>query len=62
MPGSAVPDAQNQLAYLTTVTAAAYLRMGEVARARSLLQAQLGRIRRSGQFDLALRDLLALTR
>ncbi len=60
--GPQTPDAENQLAYLTTVTAAAYLHMGQVAAARGLLQAQLGRIRHSGQFDLALRDLLAQTR
>jgi hypothetical protein len=50
------------LAYLTTATAAAYIRMGEMAQARSLLQAQWGRIDHAGQFDLALRELLALTR
>jgi hypothetical protein len=58
------PDASNsedELAYLTTVTAAAYVHMGRIAEARSQLQAQLGRIRHSGQFDLALRDLMALT-
>jgi hypothetical protein len=60
--GPQTPDAENQLAYLTTVTAAAYLRLGEVAGARGLLQAQVGRIRHPGQFDLALRDLLAQTR
>jgi hypothetical protein len=49
-------------AYLTTVTAAALVRLGERARARELLQAQWSRFDHAGQFDLALRELLALTR
>jgi hypothetical protein len=56
------PTAEDDLAYLTTVTAAAYVRMGEIAQARSLLQAQWRRFNHAGQFDLALRELLALTR
>jgi predicted membrane-bound spermidine synthase len=60
--GAQTPQSENELAYLTTVTAAAYLHLGQVDGARNLLQAQLGRIRQAGQFDLALRDLLALTR
>jgi spermidine synthase len=52
----------NDLAYLTTVTAAAYVGMGARAQARSLLQAQRGRFKHAGQFDLVLRDLEALTR
>ena len=58
------PDRSNseeELAYLTTVTAAAYVRMGEIAQARSLLQAQWRRFNHAGQFNLALRDLQALT-
>jgi predicted membrane-bound spermidine synthase len=58
----AQPDSEDQLAYLTTVTAAAYVHLGQIAQARSLLQAQMGRITHPGQFDLALRDLAALTR
>jgi len=54
-------NAEDELAYLTTVTAAAYVRMGEIAQARNLLQAQWRRFNHAGQFDLALRDLLALT-
>jgi hypothetical protein len=50
------------LAYLTTVTAAAYVKMGERAQAQSLLRIQWSRIDHAGQFDLALRDLRALTR
>jgi hypothetical protein len=36
--------------------------MGQIAQARELLQAQWGRYNHAGQFDLALGDLLALTR
>jgi spermidine synthase len=60
--GPQTPDSEQELAYLTTVTAAAYLHLGQIAAARSLLDAQLGRIGHAGQFDLALRDLVALTR
>jgi hypothetical protein len=60
--GAQPPDSEDQLAYLTTVTAAAYLHLGQIAQARSLLHAQLGRIMHPGQFDLALRELAALTR
>jgi spermidine synthase len=49
------------LAYLTTVTAAAYVKMGEREQAHGLLQAQWPRFDHAGQFDLALRDLRALT-
>ena len=54
-------NSEIDLAYLTTVTAAAYVRMGEVAQARSLLQAQSRRFIHGGQFTLALRELVALT-
>jgi predicted membrane-bound spermidine synthase len=50
------------LAYLTTVTAAAYIRMGEIEQARNLLQAQWRSFNHAGQFDFALRELQALTR
>jgi hypothetical protein len=36
--------------------------MGEIAQARNLLQAQSRRFSHADQFDLALSDLLALTR
>jgi predicted membrane-bound spermidine synthase len=55
------PTSEDDLSYLTTVTAAAYVRLGEDDRAHSLLQAQWPRLKHAGQFDLALRDLLALT-
>ncbi len=60
--GSPPSNSQDDLAYLTTVIAAAHVRMGEIAQARRLLQAQWPRLSHTGEFDLALRDLLALTR
>jgi spermidine synthase len=54
-------NSADEVAYLTTVTAAAQVRMGELAQARSLLQAQLPRFNHAGQFNLALRELAALT-
>ena len=59
--GSQTSASEDDLAYLTSVTAAAYVRMGEIPQARSLLVAQWNRFNHAGQFDLALRDLLALT-
>src|ERR1700733_6774351 len=50
----------DDVAYLTTVSAAAYLRMGVPAQARKLLQEQWPRLNHTGKFDLALRELLAL--
>ena len=48
-------------AYLTTVTAAAYVRMSNTAQAWELLQIERRRFDHSGQFELALRDLDALS-
>ena len=59
--GSHPSNSDDDLAYLTTVTAAAEVRMGEIAQARSLLQAQRPRLNHPGQFDLPLRELAALT-
>jgi len=58
-PVSAHSD--GDLAYLTTVTAAAYLRMGDTVQARDLLRAQRLRFDHAGQFALALRDLDAIS-
>ncbi len=52
----------SELAYLTTVTAAADVGMGEDARAQALLRAQWGRFDHAGPFDFALRELRAMTR
>jgi predicted membrane-bound spermidine synthase len=50
-----------ELSYLTTVTAAAYVRMGEIEQARSVLQAQWFQFNHTGKFEFALRELHALT-
>jgi hypothetical protein len=61
--GAAItPRSDHELAYLTTITAAAYVRMGEKDQARGLLQAQERSFPYAGPFEFALRDLLALTR
>jgi len=59
--GQPSANSAEELAYLSTVTAAAYVRMGEPEQARNLLQAQLHRFNQAGQFDFALRELVALT-
>jgi spermidine synthase len=53
---------EDDVAYLTTVTVTACVRMGDITQARSLLQANWRRFNHAGRFELALRDLLALTR
>jgi hypothetical protein len=58
-PRSAESD--RELAYLTTVTAAADVGMGEGARARALLQAEWNRFDHTGPFDFPLRELRAMT-
>jgi predicted membrane-bound spermidine synthase len=52
----------DDLAYLTTVTAAAYVRMGQIAQARNLLQLRSTGYNSVGRFDLPIRELAALTR
>lgn len=54
-------DSDSERAYLTTVTAAADVSMGEDARAQTLLRSQWSRFDHSGQFAFALRALQALT-
>ena len=51
----------SELAYLTTVTAAADVGMGQSDRAHALLRAQWRRFDHAGQFDFALRELRAMT-
>jgi spermidine synthase len=60
--GSASSKSNQELALLTTVTAAALVGMRDNAQAGELLQAQWNRFDHAGTFDLALRELLALTR
>jgi predicted membrane-bound spermidine synthase len=55
-------DSSSELAYLTTITAAADISMGQSAQAQTLLRAQSDRFDHAGQFDFALRELNALTR
>jgi spermidine synthase len=54
-------NSPDDLAYLTTVIAAANVRMGKIGEARNILRAQWGRLNHAGQFGFALRELAALT-
>jgi predicted membrane-bound spermidine synthase len=58
-PGVARSD--GDVAYLTTVTAAALVNLGRYAEANALLQDQWSRFNHASPFEFALRDLLALT-
>jgi spermidine synthase len=51
---------RDDLTYLTTVMASAYLRMGEMPQARTLLAAQWDRLDHAGELSLSLRELQAL--
>jgi hypothetical protein len=53
---------KDELTYLATVMAAAYIRMGEASQASNLLAAQSDRLDFGGAFSLALRELFALAR
>ncbi|MGA2777907.1 MAG: spermidine synthase [Steroidobacteraceae bacterium] len=55
------PNSGSDLAYLTTITAAAYVHMGQIAQAHSLLEEQLKRFDHSGPFWFPLLELQALT-
>ncbi len=59
-PPSGLP--KDELTYLATVMAAAYIRMGEASQASNLLAAQSNRLDFGGAFSLALRELFALAR
>jgi spermidine synthase len=59
--GSPVPISQGDLAYLTTITAAAYIQMGQFAQARSLLEEQSKKLDRSDSYWFPLLSLLALS-
>jgi spermidine synthase len=52
----------DDVAYLTTVSVAAYVHLGDIPQARGLLKAEWPRIDHTGRFEFALRDLRALTR
>ena len=49
------------VAYLTTIAAAAYVNLGDDGRAHAFLQNQWSRFNHAGPFEFALRDLRALT-
>jgi hypothetical protein len=54
------PISEADLGYLTTVTAAAYIHMGQIEQAHSLLTEQLSRLDHSGEYHFPLLNLLAL--
>jgi predicted membrane-bound spermidine synthase len=53
-------QSKDDLTYLTTVVASAYLGMGQMPQARTLLAAQWNRLDHAGEFSLSLRELQAL--
>jgi spermidine synthase len=59
--GLPAPITQDDLAYLTTVTAAAYIQMDRIAEARSLLEGQSKKLDRSESYWFPLVNLLELT-
>ncbi len=60
--GPTAATAHGELAYLTTVTVAAEIQLGEITKAQSLLHQEWAKFDHAGPYDLALRDLLARTR
>jgi spermidine synthase len=58
---SRAPITEADLAYITTITATAYIRMGQVALARSLLKEQSKKLDRSESYWFPLLSLLALS-
>jgi len=58
---SPAPISESDLAYLATITAAAYIQMDQIAQARSLLQEQSKKLNRSASYWFPVLDLLALT-
>jgi hypothetical protein len=50
----------DELTYLTTAMASAYLGVGQVPQARALLAAQWDRLDHAGELSFSLRELLAL--
>jgi predicted membrane-bound spermidine synthase len=53
-------QSSDDLTYLTTVMASAYLGMGQMSQARSLLATQWNRLNHAGELSLSLRELQAL--
>jgi spermidine synthase len=60
--GSPAPITEDDLAYLTTITAAAYIQMDQIEQARSLLREQTKKLNRSESYRFPLANLLALTK
>jgi spermidine synthase len=58
---SSTPHSDGEVAYLTTLAAAAYVNLGRGAEAHALLQHQWPRLNHAAPFEFALRDLRALT-
>jgi spermidine synthase len=58
---SPAPISEGDLAYLTTVTAAAHIQMDQIAQGRSLLQEQSKKLSRSEPYWFPVLDLMALT-
>jgi predicted membrane-bound spermidine synthase len=58
---SGAARSDGEVAYLTTVTAAAYVKLGRDAEAHALLQNQWSRFNHAGPFEFALGELRALT-
>jgi spermidine synthase len=54
------PTSEADLAYLTTVTAAAYIHMGQIEQAHNLLAEQLSKLDHSGEYYFPLLNLQAL--
>jgi spermidine synthase len=59
--GSPTPITEADLAYLTTVTAVAYIHMDQIAQARSLMEKQSKNLNQSESYWFPLVSLLALT-
>lgn len=59
---SKAATSEDDVAYLTVVSAAAQIRAGDLAGARQLLDAQWPRVNRDDKFAFALRDLRAIAR
>jgi spermidine synthase len=55
------PNSGADLAYLTTITVAAYIQMGQIAQAHRLLEEQWSKFDHSGLYRIPLLNLLALT-
>jgi spermidine synthase len=57
---SPAAPSENDLTYLTTMMATAYVRMGQLSQARTLLEALWSQVDHAGEFSLSLQDLWAL--